>query len=232
MVVNTELILLKATAYAYAVPFSGDLLTPYPFHQGNFALDDESKPMVITRDNYKSFLLKNTSKVTKMARESDDPVHYILCMMSKPYRLQFLDLVKEDLDAQRIGELLSWIWVSTEFPNMNNLDRWVKLFKMVLPESLMDEEELKNYKALPAKVTIYRGIQSDKAKTRGLSWTLSIDKAKWFACRWQRVGEVYSATIRKDGIFAYFNGRGEEEIVVNPRKLKEVQPVYIKEETK
>jgi len=227
---NHEWLFSKLKAYAYAVPWNENPLVPYPLHQGHF-ICEEGGFTVITKETYNDFVVRYVDRIIGMLRKEDDPLSSAFyCWLSKPYRLQFLDLIKEDITPEKLGELLSWVWVQTEFPNQNGVDRWIKLFQRVCRSTLMTSEELEKYNDLPDKVVVYRGLQSDKTKVRGMSWTLSIDKAKWFACRWQRVGEVYSAIIRKDGIFAYLNGRGEEEVVVNSRRLKEIQPVYIKEE--
>lgn len=57
-----------------------------------------------------------------------------------------------------------------------------------------------------------------------LSWSLSPEKAEWFATRFSSIkGRVYSATIRKDDIFAYFGLRGEQEVIVNPDYLENIE---------
>ena len=54
-----------------------------------------------------------------------------------------------------------------------------------------------------------------------MSWTLDEEKAKWFATRFDSdMQVVYSTTIQKLDILAYFTERGENEIVVDPDTLK------------
>jgi hypothetical protein len=147
--------------------------------------------------------------------------------VNKPYRIILLQLVKDDLDDKEFSDLLSWIWTSTEFPHQESIFNLTELFKKAKKEYLMEPEEIAKMESLPSIVTIYRGLQDDKAKKRALSWTLSFEKAKWFANRWAKRGEVLSAEISKDAIFMYTNSRGEEEVVVNPFRLQNVKTMEV-----
>ena len=60
-------------------------------------------------------------------------------------------------------------------------------------------------------------------KLKVLSWTTDPEVAKWFANRYQQHGQVYTATISKKHILAYFGGRNEAEVIVDPSKLKEIK---------
>lgn len=73
-------------------------------------------------------------------------------------------------------------------------------------------------------VTIYRGVSSKKYRD-GLSWTLDKDKAEWFATRFTQEGVVYSATVKSENILYYITDRGEEEIIVDPKKLIHVEKI-------
>lgn len=55
----------------------------------------------------------------------------------------------------------------------------------------------------------------------GLSWTLSRDKAIWFAHRlgygvMRSLPFIAEATIQKKDCFAYFSDRDEQEVVIDP----------------
>ena len=73
-----------------------------------------------------------------------------------------------------------------------------------------------------APVTLYRGAPG-RSNGRGMSWTLDVDRARWFAQRWDltgRSGSVYKATVKPHAILAMMlGGRDEAEVVVNPRRL-------------
>ena len=88
----------------------------------------------------------------------------------------------------------------------------------------MDEDELEFFDSLPDTVTIYRGVTSyNNKKLKVLSWTVDPEVAKWFADRYQQHGQVYAATISKKHILAYFGGRHEAEVIVDPSKLKDIK---------
>lgn len=70
-----------------------------------------------------------------------------------------------------------------------------------------------------------------------MSWTLSREKAEWFALRSPRDGEpvVYTATVEAEHALGYFIGRGESEVVVEPETLgapRDVRTVEIEQADK
>ena len=85
---------------------------------------------------------------------------------------------------------------------------------------------LSKYNKLGNEIIIYRGVTPfNEQNVKALSWTLDYDKANWFAQRYGQDGSVYQAKINKNDIFAYFNGRKEQEIIVNPKHLKNITVV-------
>lgn len=73
-------------------------------------------------------------------------------------------------------------------------------------------------------IKIYRGCEKKEA-LKGLSWTISKDTAIFFAERIGNKGQVYSAEINKENVLAYFNSRGEQEVVVDYKFLKNIKQV-------
>jgi hypothetical protein len=69
-------------------------------------------------------------------------------------------------------------------------------------------------------VEIYRG--QGRYETLGLSWTLEYERALWFAKRKTSSGNraVVSGVIAHEHVYAYVTGRGEAEVVVNPRRVR------------
>ena len=55
-----------------------------------------------------------------------------------------------------------------------------------------------------------------------LSWTLDKKTAEWFATRFSEHGYVYQAKIHKEDVFAFFNDRNEQEIVLDYRNLRDI----------
>lgn len=77
---------------------------------------------------------------------------------------------------------------------------------------------------LSGVVPIFRGVGSEKYRN-GISWTLAKSKAEWFATRFTDNGIVYSAKVKSKDILYYISERDEEEIIVDPKKLMQVERV-------
>lgn len=87
----------------------------------------------------------------------------------------------------------------------------------------MTEEELALYENLPDTFTVYRGLSSLSNK-KGISYTKSLDVAKFFANRFKTdcfTPIILKAEIHKKYALAYFNGRNEDEIVVDYPRIKD-----------
>ena len=66
----------------------------------------------------------------------------------------------------------------------------------------------------------------DGAKSvKALSWSLDQETAEWFAPRFDENGTVYEAQIDKKHIYAYFCGRNESEVIVDPSYLTNITEV-------
>lgn len=75
-------------------------------------------------------------------------------------------------------------------------------------------------------MTVYRGVTSFNAdNVKALSWTLDQETAEWFAHRFGEDGTVYEALISKEHIYAYFGGRNEAEVIVDPKHLMDITEV-------
>ena len=117
--------------------------------------------------------------------------------------------------------MLYEIWITVEYPNHDinvSTNEFMSMFRKAKKKFLMNQEEQFVFDSLPENITVYRGIQKD-ATINALSWTLDKNIAKWFANRFDNNGEVVEATINKKYVFAYLNGRGEKEIVLDYKKI-------------
>ena len=99
---------------------------------------------------------------------------------------------------------------------------FVKIFRRADKTLLMDEDEQKQYSALPEEITVYRGIRG-RGSLKALSWTTDMAQAEWFAKRWDKNGKVYSATVDKEDVLAVFTSRGESELVVDFTELSDIK---------
>lgn len=120
------------------------------------------------------------------------------------------------------------MWITVENINRDKnvsqpeLIRWLKYSDK---EYLMTKEDVDVLNNLPDRIQIYRGVSnvSNEKISKGLSWTLNLETAKWFANRWNRTGDtkgyIQTSTVNKQDILAYFVSRGEDGVVVDGRKL-------------
>ncbi len=148
-------------------------------------------------------------------------------LITKPYLLLFLKISKKYLSIKDFGEALIDSWISDENSNNNvNVSKkeLLSYFKEVPKEYLMDKEELEVYSNLSDVVEVYRGVTNyNKDNIKVLSWTLDLEKAKWFSTRFEGSGYVYKGKINKKDILTYCNQRGEKEIILDYNKLYDIE---------
>lgn len=159
-------------------------------------------------------------------RKITDPM-LLLSRVSKGYRLAFIKYVNDYLSIEDLSRLLRFAWRSVEFPNQDpnfSHSQLCQLFKECPKKLLMHTEELATYNKLPKTIHIYRGVTSGKKKDIiSLSWTTDHDMAVWFSKRFGNKGFVCEADIAKEDILAYWDLNNEAEVIVDFKKLKDVQ---------
>ncbi len=156
---------------------------------------------------------QKTAEVERL--ESIGDYGTMLWFYEKPWRLDMVLMWNAAgyLSEELFPELLGQAWTDVELPHQTNKDWLVRGFKRAgfLSDTDMPKPE--------HPLTIFRG-----GNRTGLSWTMSLDKAVWFAQRWpDKYTELWQATIRPQGVLAVFHERGESEVVVNYRMLKDRQ---------
>jgi hypothetical protein len=147
------------------------------------------------------------------------PMSY-LWLIEKPYRLQAFIGIQDKLSDAQYWRNLEFAWEVNEFVHRDKTT-WLSLFtsKRRYRGLIMDREDRKHLQTLPDELVIYRGYRHSSYKA-GLSWTLSLEKAAWFANRWNQGNPmVVTGRCRKEDVIAYLNGRNEQEIVIDPRKV-------------
>ncbi len=134
----------------------------------------------------------------------------VLVYYERPYRMRFLLEHQDQIPIEQLRESLIWVWMDTEFPRQFGYVPVLRLFRRA--GYLTDTD-----KRLSGMLSIFRGC-TPKWR-RGISWTLDAEKVGWFATRLGLKGKVYAGTVEADKILAYFVGRGEEEVVVDPKSI-------------
>ena len=131
-------------------------------------------------------------------------------MHEKPYRLDAFLKIMNQLSDKSYWGILRDIWQNIE-NNWQNLETWKELMQSNRKhrEFFMEEEERDFLNTLPETFTIYRGHTFNNEN--GFSYTLDIEKAKWFSKRFSRKGAVSEKVINKSDVFAYLSS--EQEII-------------------
>lgn len=162
-----------------------------------------------------------------LQRLEQSEIRNMFYITNKAYRLTFLKYAQPYLTKQTFSELFGDIWVTSENPNDDanvSLRELVNWFLNADKKSLMDEKDYAAWETLPETMELYRGVGISR-KQYGLSWTTNLEKATWFAHRFDREGQygyVQKAIVSKKDMLAYFQSREEEEVVVDTFKIKKM----------
>lgn len=148
----------------------------------------------------------------------------------RPYRLEAFLEAADHMSDEDYWKILGDIWTDSE--NIwQNYDEWAEALSADRADrkGMMDDDERKFLADLPDSFTIYRGVNDDHGHL-GFSWSLSEERATWFAKRFEsHRGEamLIAAEVKKTDVIAYFDGRGEEEIVVMPESVFQVNKMIL-----
>jgi len=123
-----------------------------------------------------------------------------------------------EIDGVGLRVLILDVWSGAEWPAQLGHRAWIEMFTAA---GLVTD----GCDAPKSPLTVYRG--ATLSRMRGFSWTLDFDRAQWFAARTRLFGmpaAVYRLacppTLVLGVIFGEPSGRGEREIIVNPRRLR------------
>ena len=157
-----------------------------------------------------------TKRIQKAIKTND--LDSIMWLHVRPYRLWAFSQFSKFMKPEQYWKTLKAIWMDSEFPMLEK-DLWLSMFTAEVKQKrkFMTGSERRILQDLPETVDIYRGYDGSRQGTLGLSWTLSKDKAIWFA---HRLGAddpfLATATCKHDSILAYFHARGDQEIIIDP----------------
>ena len=203
--------------------FSPIIVTHPIFESGIVMLPNSNKPYNILEDEdaYNEIIECYKNRIKKA--NSIDTLFY---MIRKSYKLTFIKFIEKYLSIEDLSTLLAEAWTSSENPNQDvnvSLTQLTRMFKKTNKKYLMTEEEYEIYNNLPETFTVYRGVASGR-NPKGMSWTQSLEVAKWFSNRFNygNKGYIQQATANKKDVLAYFNRRDEDEIVINVKNLNDI----------
>lgn len=171
-----------------------------------------------TQENINLFL----NDIKEFLNECSD-TDQIFYRLNKPWLLTWIKLNKQVLSVDDLSKYLAYAWVCSEDPNNDvnvKLRTVISWFKNANKNILMDKDEATVYNNIPNKIELFRGVSYNR-NTNGLSYTASLEKAEWFMNRWNKPKALIRLEVDKKDILAYFNGRNEDEYVVDTIKYKE-----------
>ena len=233
---------IKATAIEFTYlplepTFELPFLIKHPCTNSRYVPLRDDAGEIYAADLFNEADLSKWQSILENRIQSADELTSIYTMFDKPYRLALLKYTERYLSASDLSKVLRFIWRTTEFPNGDpNLSKakLCRLFSECIPSELMTPEELQAYEQFPDGIHIYRGVHTGfERDAHSLSWTINPQKAAWFAQRFDTTknqGVVFEADIAKSDILAYFDIGGEDEVVVRPSKLQNIQKTDIQEE--
>ena len=145
-----------------------------------------------------------------------------LWLHERPYRVHAFARIAGQLDDGTYWGQLGRLWTDSE--NIFEAEAlWLRLLtapaRIGSRDLMMTGEERAHLASLPERINAYRGY-SQPGRGRGMSWSLSREVARRFALRFagDTDGRIARRTVAKDEVIAYFSGRGEQEIVLAPRR--------------
>jgi len=160
------------------------------------------------------------------AAEAEGKWQRVLWLHEKPYRMSVFLRVRDHMGDRDYWQALGSLWLETENLHEDQAE-WIAALTASRPgraQWLMDETERAALAGLDEQLTVYRGFRRP-GKHLAPSWTLDRARAEWFARRPldRNKGYVATTTVAKSSVMAYFTGRGEQEIVLEPGHLPEPQ---------
>lgn len=156
-----------------------------------------------------------------------------LCMIIQSiepeYRMMFFNDIYKFLDKKDYCIGLKESYIRTEGINTKNaklsLKETLNLFKLADSKTLM-EEDYNKFLELPEEVEIYRGT-TNKEYVSAISWTLDKKRAIWFYQKYEKVGTVFKAKIKKEDIICYLDKTacGEKEVIVDYENIYDIEEI-------
>ena len=176
---------------------------------------------------------KKWREAVKSEIEKSD-ISGILDRIIKPYSMFFIKEIQKFVSDEDLGICLSRAWIRVENISMDvNVKglEIVSMFKRADKHTLMTDSERQYLESLDNEITLYRGVTAyNRGYKKAMSWTVDMEKAKWFAQRFGDWREVWKVVVPKERILAYFTAGGEREMVVNLYRCNlEIQKIKLEE---
>ena len=184
------------------------IVVQHPIFESGISYVNNKMTDIMTPEGFAAVAKRVEEDIDKI-----DDVFGCVNILRQSYYLTFLKFAKESLSLTDFSMLLGRFWTEEENPNgdvnvpVSLSARW---FKSTDKQALMYDDEY--------KFTVYRGVTPGR-NPDGMSWTRDLSKADWFSRRFGD-GYVLEGIANKKDVLAFFSRRGEEEVVIEAKKVK------------
>jgi hypothetical protein len=171
-----------------------------------------------------SWKIANAQFTAKSRIIAADPPEKTVWFYERPYRIPRMDEIKDKISPETFRALWEQVWKDAEEPHQFG-DVPLKLFKRA--GFLTDDES--QWANLPPVLTVYRGQEAGHKP--GISWTLNPVQARFFARRYATPEDhpvVHEGMLHKKRVLAFFDGRKEQEVVVEPKHVTTIRTRKVK----
>lgn len=151
----------------------------------------------------------------------------IIWLHERPHRLPAFEEWGHHFRPHAYWKTLGEVLTDTE--NMHQeYSTWRRLLTADVPHrwAMMDRAERAMLRALGRRpIMVHRGYNRAGYED-GFSWTLSLERAEWFAQRYASLGQFAKVTtglIDRRDVIAYMGSRNEEEIVALPEHVHRIR---------
>lgn len=159
------------------------------------------------------------------ALKQRDWILFLLLYPSEKRLEAYFKYIHPLLTDRQVIKMFADVWTNSDLV-YQSITECKSIFR-TYGRTLMNNSEKKEFKNLPQKLKIYRGIRVPTLIDHGISWTLSKECAEKFMnmIRYSYLEELLSGEalppelhllekeITKDEVICYFNRRNESEII-------------------
>jgi hypothetical protein len=173
----------------------------------------------MSKNFFETFRIKKTiNQRIKMHEKciENNNYHCLFSLIDKPFRFTFFQQLFEKIPNDQKYEVFKYIYSSSEYGFEGLSKEFIQeVFKHKPEENKWFENDT---------ITIYRG---EGSKSRfyqdAYSWTTDIKVAKFFANRFDSIGDIYKGEIEQFNVLDYITDRNEDEILTFSENVKNVQ---------
>jgi hypothetical protein len=146
-----------------------------------------------------------------------------LSKLDRAMRMTVLMGILDEAQAEYFWPIFLDGWPDFEFPHRwdNLVDRLHAAYGAMPAYNFMSSDNRAFFDSLSNNIKIYRG--ASREFRLGVSWTIDIAKAHWFARRFDEdTAAVFSGTVWRRDVLAVFTDRQESEILCDPLVVRDV----------